>query len=305
MRRVKAARAISLCLQRRGDISIRNFSIAYIPPDLRISVPKSKYEIIYQQVKAGVAQKQVAANYKITQPRVSQIVRRVEGYRRHQAEQRPVVPAIANLKLGDFFELSAELKNDSISLVLTDPPYGQEWLGNWPRLAEVACRVLSPGGFLVTYTGQTYLPQVLSSLLEKGPKGEHLNYFWTSAILLPQGNRQEFHTKVVNNWKPALILTKGAPDRGMLPWWVDVVKSQLEKDLDQWQQSIDIARYFIKTFSPKGTTVLDPFAGTGTFLAAALLEGRNAYGYELDPTHYEIASARLLKTREDETSISN
>jgi len=95
MRGVKAARAISLCLQRRGDISNRKTSNAYIPPDLRISVPKSEYETIYQQVKAGVAQKQVAANYKITRQGVSKIVRRVEGYRRHQAEQRPVVPAIA------------------------------------------------------------------------------------------------------------------------------------------------------------------------------------------------------------------
>ncbi|GAI65948.1 unnamed protein product [marine sediment metagenome] len=79
---------------------------------------------------------------------------------------------------------------------------------------------------------------------------------------------------------------------------MDTVKSRLEKDLDEWQQSVDIARYFIKTFSAESATVLDPCAGTGTFLVAALLEGRNAYGYEQDPEHYQIALARISKGKQ-------
>lgn len=219
---------------------------------------------------------------------VDEWLRRWFGLKKGVGKPTPLLPpGKARLKCGDFTKLSTELKDSSIPLIFTDPPYGQEWLHNWQALAEMAHRVLCPGGYLVTYAGQTYLPKVMSDL------EQHLTYFWASAILLPQGNRQEFQTKVVNNWKPALIFTKGSPNKELLPWWLDVVKSRLEKDLDVWQQSVDIARYFIKIFSPERATVLDPCAGTGTFLIAALLEGRNAYGYELDPEHYQIALSRL------------
>lgn len=284
-------------------IPIMDSHIGYNPLDLKVKIPKKEYEVIYQRVEAGETQTAIASDYKVSQARVSRIVKKFRGRKEKEAKQKiPTSEERGILRLGDFTKLSSELKDDSIPLILTDPPYGKEWLGKWTGLAELAYRVLSPGGFLITYSGQTYLPQVFDALLKDYSEGKHLNYFWTSAILLPQGNSQQFHTKVVNNWKPAIILTKGKPDIELLPWWLDVVKSQLEKDLDEWQQSVDIARYFIKTFSRERTTVLDPCAGTGTFLVAALLEGRNAHGYELDPEHYQIALARLSEAKQDEAA---
>lgn len=48
-------------------------------PDLRISVPTSERKTIYKRVKIGEAQKQVAADYKISPRRVGQIVKLVEA----------------------------------------------------------------------------------------------------------------------------------------------------------------------------------------------------------------------------------
>jgi DNA modification methylase len=39
--------------------------------------------------------------------------------------------------------------------------------------------------------------------------------------------------------------------------------------------------------------VLDPFAGSGTTIAAALLEGRDAIGIELDAEYFEIMRRRV------------
>jgi DNA modification methylase len=50
-----------------------------------------------------------------------------------------------------------------------------------------------------------------------------------------------------------------------------------------------MAQEFIEFFTKKEGTVLDPMAGTGSTLVAALRAGRNSYGIELNPKYAEIA----------------
>lgn len=54
-----------------------------------------------------------------------------------------------------------------------------------------------------------------------------------------------------------------------------------------------LAQSFIEFFTKKGQVVLDPMAGTGSTLVAALRCGRNSYGIELNPTYAEIARSVL------------
>lgn len=50
-----------------------------------------------------------------------------------------------------------------------------------------------------------------------------------------------------------------------------------------------MAQEFIEFFTKEGETVLDPMAGTGSTLVAALRAGRNSYGIELNPKYAKIA----------------
>jgi len=50
-----------------------------------------------------------------------------------------------------------------------------------------------------------------------------------------------------------------------------------------------MAQEFIEFFTKEGETVLDPMAGTGSTLVAALRSGRNSYGIELNPKYAKIA----------------
>ncbi len=50
-----------------------------------------------------------------------------------------------------------------------------------------------------------------------------------------------------------------------------------------------MAQEFIEFFTKKGQNVLDPMAGTGSTLVAALRAGRNSYGIELNPRYADIA----------------
>lgn len=57
---------------------------------------------------------------------------------------------------------------------------------------------------------------------------------------------------------------------------------------------------FIRAFSAKNDLVLDPFAGLGTTLLAALLEDRNAAGIEIEPTRIEIITERLSRHQHEQ-----
>ena len=57
-----------------------------------------------------------------------------------------------------------------------------------------------------------------------------------------------------------------------------------------------LADEFIRFFTKAGETVLDPMAGTGSTLVAALEAGRNAVGVELMPKYAEICEQRLEET---------
>ena len=58
-----------------------------------------------------------------------------------------------------------------------------------------------------------------------------------------------------------------------------------------------LAQEFIEFFTKAGETVLDPMAGTGSTLIAALRAGRNSYGIELNPKYAQIANQLIEEER--------
>jgi DNA modification methylase len=58
-----------------------------------------------------------------------------------------------------------------------------------------------------------------------------------------------------------------------------------------------LAQEFIEFFTKQGGTVLDPMAGTGSALVAALRAGRNSYGIELNAKYAEIAKQIIEEER--------
>jgi DNA modification methylase len=58
-----------------------------------------------------------------------------------------------------------------------------------------------------------------------------------------------------------------------------------------------LAQEFIEFFTKQGETVLDPMAGTGSTLVAALRAGRHSYGIELNSKYAEIAKQIIQEER--------
>lgn len=58
---------------------------------------------------------------------------------------------------------------------------------------------------------------------------------------------------------------------------------------------LELMRAIVRDYSRPGDLVVDPCAGGGTTLLAAVMEGRRAIGSEMDPDTFEKAVARLRK----------
>jgi DNA modification methylase len=62
---------------------------------------------------------------------------------------------------------------------------------------------------------------------------------------------------------------------------------------------LELAERLIQMFSFVGDTVLDPFVGTGTTLAAAARFGRNSIGYEIDREYFRQAAQTARNAADD------
>lgn len=181
-----------------------------------------------------------------------------------------------------------KIADNSVDVIVTDPPYPQKFLPLYKDLALFAEKVLKPGGSLFTMAGQSYLPEIMNLMNIPG-----LNYNWTLCYLTPGGQSPQLWQRKVNTfWKPVLWYVKGKSSR----WLGDVVKSDVndnDKSHHFWGQSLSGMSDLIKRVSRPGETVLDPFMGGGTTGAVCLLTLRNFIGIEVDKEAFTTAKKRL------------
>lgn len=65
-----------------------------------------------------------------------------------------------------------------------------------------------------------------------------------------------------------------------------------------------VARSLIERFSPEGSTVLDPFCGSGTTLVEGLIAGRSVVGTDVDPLAAMISSAKIRRFDHDRVDFA-
>lgn len=193
----------------------------------------------------------------------------------------PTSVRIEHVGVGDL-----EVEENSVSLIFTDPPYPEEFLGAWHELAVFAQHALKPGGLLVAYSGQYHLPSVMHNL------ARHLEYVWSGALVTPGQHNQVLRRHIRSAAKPILFYAKPPYVAG--PWFEDAyISEQRVKDDHEWQQSIGAAEYYIKTLTAPGDLVCDPFLGSGTTAHAAHKLGRSFVGCDVDPRAINLTKARF------------
>ena len=164
-------------------------------------------------------------------------------------------------------EARAGIAAASVNAIITDIPYGGDFLPQISDLGAMAGRILVEGGLFVMHSGQFYFDQVMRRL------GEHLTYRWLMDSEWAGDANMVHPLDVSSQWKPILICSKG-------PWmkrgrWHDVsrVKSK-EKDWHEWQQPLEEVERLVRYFSDPCDLVVDPCGGGFTTAVACRNLGR-------------------------------
>lgn len=204
---------------------------------------------------------------------------------------------------GDCINVMREMPANSVDFILTDPPYlvnyrdrdgraiqndaKADWLK--PAMRE-AYRVLKMNRVAIMFYGWTKVDEFFAA--------------WKAAGFQPVGHivfRKTYSSKrrfFSYQHEQAYLLAKGRPPLPKQPL-ADVMDMPYSGNkLHPTQKPVEALAPLVRSFTLPGELVLDPFAGSGSSCAAALLAGRRYVGIELDEEYLHHAVARLERVKE-------
>jgi DNA modification methylase len=203
----------------------------------------------------------------------------------------------------DCIEVMRQMPANSVDFILTDPPYlvnyrdrsgrtiqndvDESWLK--PAMAE-AYRVLKQDRVAVMFYGWTKIDAFFEA--------------WRRAGFQPVGHivfRKTYSSKsrfLRYQHEQAFLLAKGRPPLPKQPLGDVMDMPYSGNKLHPTQKPVPALAQLIRSFSLPGESVLDPFAGSGSTCAAALLTGRRYIGVEMDDVYFQHASERLQRVHQ-------
>lgn len=218
------------------------------------------------------------------------------------------------------------LPNDSVDLIVTDPPYNiasphrltmkggkpmstlKAW-GHWDtyhpfdydvmimHVLSECYRVLKPGGALYMFTAREQNGYFVRKAVERG-------FTYRNQLAMVKKNPLPSLSK--SNWRSAfelcMYLTKDKPAM------FNFVSQAECKNVFHYANShrhtrhptekpLKLMELLIRVSSNRGDLVVDPFMGSGTTCVAAKALGRSFLGFDLEAEYVQMARDRLKRTR--------
>lgn len=224
-----------------------------------------------------------------------------------------------DLRLGDCLDPVtglASLPDQSVDHTVSDPPYGkrthegqqhERWgpaSDAWVSAAGLRYDHLEPATLravaaqLVRVTRKWILVMTSHDLIPAweealGALGRYV--FAPLPILLP-GMNVRLQGDGPSSWAVYLVVCRpvGYKDGTKPGGYTGSPGTAQERALPvKGSKPLWLMEQILEDYTAPGDLILDPFAGAGTTLLAAARKGRRALGFELNPTHYEIARRRL------------
>lgn len=216
---------------------------------------------------------------------------------------------------GDCLKYLKQFPDNSIDMVLCDLPYGttqNKWdsVISLSKLWKEYERVVKDNGAIVLTSQGLFTAQLMMSnpkmfkykwIWEKSKPTNFLNakkqplrkyedvcvFYKKQPTYNPQMTKGEPYNKGVRknqlsgsygDFQPVHVYSDGS----RYPTDIIYFKTAESegKVIHPTQKPIELGRYFIRTYSNPGDLILDNTFGSGSFLVAALLEGRNFVGIE-------------------------
>jgi len=213
---------------------------------------------------------------------------------------------------GDCLEVMKDIPDNSVDMILTDPPYGikkADWDIFNPIILNEIYRVLKDGCALFMWFSQYRIGYIQEEISSR---------FNLKNIIVEQKRNMVVTTwdreKLQIQWEPIFYAIKGKPAR------IEMTKRKFETKItvgDVWitttpqsnfrgnlkkehpcQKSVKICEKAILLQSNKNDIILDPFLGSGTTAVACKELGRKYIGIELKQEYIDIANKRLRRIAE-------
>ncbi|MBU2615793.1 MAG: site-specific DNA-methyltransferase [Nanoarchaeota archaeon] len=204
---------------------------------------------------------------------------------------------------GDSLNLIKELPNESIDLILTDPPYGikKEGIKNsadlkvFYKILQDCYRVLKKDGFIIIFFSTKLLPEIF--------KNNPFSYFWQFILNCPLGSVRS--PIGFSKYMSCFVFKKGSPK--IIKWNKDIFNDTPSKMVEPDEGFIDHPspkpKHFIsellKMFSKEEDLILDPFIGSGSTAVACILTNRKFIGFEIEEKYCALAKERINKFKQE------
>lgn len=210
-----------------------------------------------------------------------------------------------------------EIPDQSIDLIIADPPYGIDFQSSkrakGERLAKIANdkrpyiwwlleahRVLKDTGALITFFRWDVQDAFLKALELADLKCNGVCVWNKGGFGMGDLKRQFASVHELFSFSPKA----GFSFPGKRPSSVlSVPKVSNNNLVHPNQKPVELIAQLIETLTPSSSpnevTVLDPFMGSGTTAVAAIRTGRNFIGFELDEKYYAIAQERVAAEQEE------
>ena len=226
----------------------------------------------------------------------------------------------ATLLHGDSRELIQQIPDNSVDLLLTDPPYNLSpystgnmkftWrkeinndLANWDQTSfepaawrDEFMRVLKPTGTIFAFCSYNLIGKWHEVF---DPVFDTFQFFvWHKTNPIPKFRKAGFLNScemIVCMWDQGHTWNFGKQNEmhNFIEAPICMGRERLKNPTHPTQKPLRVLRHLVKIASNPGDVVFDPFMGVGSTGVAALELERKFIGYELDETYFQAAQQRI------------
>lgn len=210
----------------------------------------------------------------------------------------------------DCLEGLKALPDDSVDLIIADPPYGISRdlnvkgkrlgttaildfnYGEWDKFDkewfELALKKTK--SWIFTFCAKKDVGLFWTDLEDSGYKAIDV-LVWQKPDPIPLNAKSKF----LNAWE-AIVVGKKNGGTWNSNYQHNIIKVQAPKGKERihpTQKPVELIRQLIELTTDKGGLVLDPFMGSGTTAVAAKATGREFIGFEISKQYWKQANERL------------